>query len=428
MLLENWLYTGILHIKSIYCPPLENDLTCDCLVVGGGFAGLHAALRLADAGKEVVLLEKGICGSGSSGKSAGMLTPNSEKDFDDLIGEYGFEEAKKIISMPYNGIKLIVDAIEKYNLDCDFRKHDSLYLASSKTGERYLDHEAEILKKLGFSFKMYDLKDLQKIHPNEYYKKALRYFGTHSINSLAYTQELKNVLIKKGVKIYEGTEVHKIVGNKAITHLGSVKAGNILVCMDKMKEEFDREISKKYYHVQTFLTVSEPLSKKELKSLFPQDNFMCWDDALLYMYYRIIGEHRLLLGGASYLTTYYPKFYNSSSAIEKVVAKFKKRFPALSHIDFTHYWPGLIDVTKDLTPIADYDLKNKSIQYTLGCAGLPWATFCGDYVARRVLDKNTEDLSKYLGMHRTFPISDALQKILGKFISFGLSHLRIMTG
>jgi gamma-glutamylputrescine oxidase len=139
-----------------------------------------------------------------------------------------------------------------------------------------------------------------------------------------------------------------------------------------------------------------------------------------------VDENRILLGGSSYFTSYYPKLFYSSSAIKFVIKRFKERFPSISNVEFNYYWPGLIDVTKDLTPIADYDPKNKSIQYTLGCAGLPWAAFCGDYIARRVLDKNTEDLSKYLGMHRTFPISDGLQKIFGKLISFVLSHLHIM--
>src|SRR3989344_7560927 len=138
MLLENWLYTGILHIKSVYCPPLQNKISCDYLVIGGGFAGLHTALRLVDAGKKVVLLEKGICGSGSSGKSAGFLTANSEEDLDQLSAEYGIEEAKKIVSMPYNGVNLIVDTIKKYKLDCDFKKQDSLYLAMHKADEEVL--------------------------------------------------------------------------------------------------------------------------------------------------------------------------------------------------------------------------------------------------------------------------------------------------
>src|SRR3990167_11227966 len=100
MLLENWLYTWILHIKSVYCPPLQNKISCDCLVIGGGFAGLHTALRLVDSGKKVVLLEKGICGSGSSGKSAGFLTPESEEDMSKLINSLGNQEAKIVYNIP----------------------------------------------------------------------------------------------------------------------------------------------------------------------------------------------------------------------------------------------------------------------------------------------------------------------------------------
>ena len=80
MIYENWMRTHSLNLKSVVCPPLEGNLKCDCLVVGGALAGLHAALRLVDSGKDVILLEKGVCGNSSSGQSAGFLTPESEED------------------------------------------------------------------------------------------------------------------------------------------------------------------------------------------------------------------------------------------------------------------------------------------------------------------------------------------------------------
>ncbi|MEE8716444.1 MAG: FAD-binding protein [Coriobacteriales bacterium] len=40
-------------------PPATADYTCDVLVVGGGWAGLHAAVTAAKAGKSVVLVDKG---------------------------------------------------------------------------------------------------------------------------------------------------------------------------------------------------------------------------------------------------------------------------------------------------------------------------------------------------------------------------------
>ena len=89
MIYENWLQTELLNIKTHDCPSLKEHIETDCLVIGGGIAGLHAALRLVDSGKKVVLLEKNICGGSSSGKSAGFLTPDSEEDFQKLIQRYG---------------------------------------------------------------------------------------------------------------------------------------------------------------------------------------------------------------------------------------------------------------------------------------------------------------------------------------------------
>ena len=96
MLYENWLHTGSLNIKTPYCEPLKEDIKAECLVIGGGFAGLHAALRLIDSGKKVVLLEKGICGGGASGQNGGFLTPESEEDLQKLIEHYGEQKAKII--------------------------------------------------------------------------------------------------------------------------------------------------------------------------------------------------------------------------------------------------------------------------------------------------------------------------------------------
>jgi ribulose 1,5-bisphosphate synthetase/thiazole synthase len=44
--------------------PLRRTTTGDVAVVGGGVAGLHAALRLAEGGARVVLLEKTFAAEG----------------------------------------------------------------------------------------------------------------------------------------------------------------------------------------------------------------------------------------------------------------------------------------------------------------------------------------------------------------------------
>ena len=425
MLYENWLHTGSLNIKTPYCPPLNENIKTECLVIGGGLAGLHATLRLADGGKEVILLEKRMCGGGSSGQSGGFLTPESEEDFKKLIQHYGKEKAKVIYNIPQKGVNLIVNTIKKNDFNCDLRKQDSFYFSTKPSHNNQITEEAEAREENGFPYELLNKKQLQKVHPGKGYLRGLKYPGSYGMNSFAYCQEMKNLLIKKGVKIYEDTEVHKIEGNTAKTHLGSVTAKNILVCIDKMKTEFNEDFSRKYYHVQTYLAISEPLDKQEIKTMFPKGELMCWDTRWDYIHYRPVAGNRILVGGSSAWTAYLPKYNYSPEVIKSFINKLQKAFPTINDIHFTHYWSGLIDATKDLVPIVDYDKRNKSIQYALGCVGLNWAAFCGDYLARKVLDpKNTENLAEFLGSNRKFYFEDFFQKIFGKRITFALSHLK----
>jgi len=424
MLYENWLHTGSLDIKTPYCPTLDKNLSTDCLVIGGGIAGLHAALRLVDSGRKVVLLEKRICGGSSSGQSAGFLTPESEEDMSKLIRQHGIKKAKDLYNVPYEGVKLIVNTAKKYNFNCDLRKQDSLYLSVKPWHDKAVAREAEVRKEMNLPYNLLDEKGLAKYHPGIGYRKGLKYSGSYGINSFAYCQDMKNLLLKKGAKIYEDTEVDGIEKNTAKTHLGSVKAKNIIICIDKMKKEFNNEISRKFYHLQTYLAVSEPLSDEEMKSVFPNGEMMCWDTNIIYIHYRPVSGNRILVGGSSPWAYYYPRYLHSERIIQPFINNLKKRFPKIKDIQFTHYWSGLIDITQDLAPIVDYDKNNKSIQYAMGCAGLNWAAYCGDYLARRIVNpKETEDLSEFLGSNRGFFIPPWIQKILGKRITFAISNL-----
>ncbi len=427
MLYENWLHTGALNIKVPYCPPLKENINTDCLVIGGGIAGLHAALRLVDGGKKVILLEKSTCGGSSSGQSAGFLTPESEEDMRQLIIKHGIKKAKILYNVPFDGVNLIVNTIKKYNLNCDLRKQDSLYISAKKSADKFVEEEAEFRTEMKLPYQILDEKGLAKYHPGVGYRKAVKYPGSYGMNSFSYCQEMKNILLSKGVKIYESTEVTSLEKNTAKTHTGSVKAKNIIICIDKMKKEFNNDISRNFYHLQTYLAISEPLSDEEMKSIFPNGELMCWDTNLVYIYYRPVNGNRILVGGSSPWTTYYPQYYHSSRIIQPFINTIKKRFPKIKNIEFVNYWSGLIDSTQDLAPIADYDKNNKTIQYAMGCAGLNWAAYCGDYLARRVIDpEKTEDLSEFLGSNRKFFVPSWLQKILGKRITFAISNLREM--
>ena len=66
-------------------PPLQGDACeCDVAIVGGGLAGLSAAIELAERGFSVVLLEAREVGSGASGRNGGQAIHGLACDQDEI--------------------------------------------------------------------------------------------------------------------------------------------------------------------------------------------------------------------------------------------------------------------------------------------------------------------------------------------------------
>jgi len=422
MLLQNWWEKTLLQRKPKFCDALQGEISCDSLVIGGGVAGLHAALTLVENGKDVVLIEKNTCGSSSSGRSSGFLTPDSELEMYQMIRRYGLKGAQKVWSIPTKGVALIAETAQKYHIDCDLEVQDSLFVGLGKKGRDAVQEEVIAHKKMKRAYQFYDEKQLQKIMATDAYTAGIRTGETYGINMMLYCYGLKEVLLKKGVRMYEQSAVEKFVKNTAYTSRGSVRAKHIIVCVDKMKKRLS-PVAKKAYHAQTFLAVSKPLTKEHVAALFPDGKVMVWDNKLIYTYFRLTKDNRLLVGGGSVLTTYDPWFFESPIIIKQVIRSVQKKFsPLLDTLEFECYWPGLIDITKDIMPMVDYDPENKAIQYVLGNPGLPWAAFCGTYAAEKVLG-GAHDWSKYLRMDRKFFVTDGVQCILGKIPSFALNNV-----
>jgi len=194
------------------------------------------------------------------------------------------------------------------------------------------------------------------------------------------------------------------------------------MCIDKVESTLS-EISPDVYHAQTYMSVSEPLKQKDIKTMFPTDKVQCWDNKLVYTYYRLTGDNRLLVGGGSALTTFTPYYVNSPRIIKHVQDDLRKQFPILRRIEFIQYWPGYIDTTKDLMPIVDFDTGSPHVQYVVGNVGLPWAAFCGDFAARMILNrKSCTPFRRYLSKNRKFFINRGVQAVLRKPLTFALNN------
>ena len=424
MLLQNWWYTTLLGVERPIEPPLAADVKADVVVVGAGMAGLSAALRLAESGHDIVLIDRNICGGSTTGKSAGFLTPDSELELSQILRRFGLAGARHLWDVPVHGIDLITSTVRKYEIACDLQRQDSLFLANDHSGADDVREEVAARKQLGYPVTEYSAAQVAEVVGSGRFHGGVRYSGTYGIDALRYCQGVKRVLLDRGVRIFESTEAHSIDGHTVRTHGGSVTADQIVVCADALSSSFCR-YADYISHAETYLTISAPLTDRDVKALFPGDLLQCWGSELIYSYWRLTGDQRILLGGGGLFSTYVRNAITPPGAAERVVQKFREKFPALADIEFLQYWPGLIDTTRDLFPTIVRDRKSPWLQFVLGCVGLPWAAFCGDFVARHALDTESQTdhiLYDFFRPDRGFLMPLWTERLLGKPIVFALNN------
>ena len=66
-------------------PQLRGEARADVVIIGGGYTGLSAALHLAEAGLDVMLLEAHRVGFGASGRNGGQLGSGQRLEVDEEL-------------------------------------------------------------------------------------------------------------------------------------------------------------------------------------------------------------------------------------------------------------------------------------------------------------------------------------------------------
>ena len=400
--------------------PLRGGAQADAVILGGGMMGLMCARTLVARGRNVCLVEAETCGGGASGRSSGFITPDSELELADLVREFGREDARRLWEFARGGVAAIRDAIREHAIDCDFRAMDSLIVAAQRRAEKEIRHEHATRQSLGFTSTFHDAPALPAVLGARGFHGAIRFGDTFGLDGYRCCAGLRHALVKVGTQVYEQSPVARIQPDGIETSSGRIHASHILVCTDRFLPALGlapREI----YHAQTFLALSEPLAAKEVSRMFPAGPLMVWDTDLIYRYFRLTRDDRLLIGGSTLLATYARhEQHRPAEVVRRLTDYLRRHFPD-ANVKFTAAWPGLIGISKDFAPVVGRHPEHASVHFAGGAAGLPWAAALGRYLAEKILD-GRDDLDALLSVDRRFPIGRSLQGMLGAPAAFALSH------
>ncbi len=188
--------------ETVY-PSLREPVSADVAIIGGGISGLTCAYLLAEAGKNVVVLEASEIGSGTTGRSTGNLYVTVDQWLSGLKSKWGREKASHIVFSRASAIDFIEKTAAQLKTDCGFRRVPFHYFTEKVTKEnshRFEDelqtaHElnvpAQIMNSLTVPFKM---------------ERALQLANQAQFHPLRYVRGLAQ-MISARVRIFENSPV-----------------------------------------------------------------------------------------------------------------------------------------------------------------------------------------------------------------------------
>jgi len=86
---------------------LDEKLSAEVCVIGGGLAGVSTALGLAERGRSAVLLEANQIGWGASGRNGGFVASGFSQNPLVLIEKLGLAHAKQLYTLTQKAYELI---------------------------------------------------------------------------------------------------------------------------------------------------------------------------------------------------------------------------------------------------------------------------------------------------------------------------------
>jgi glycine/D-amino acid oxidase-like deaminating enzyme/nitrite reductase/ring-hydroxylating ferredoxin subunit len=222
-LLSLWTATGA---DTAY-GPLDVPLDVDVAVIGGGIAGLTAALALKRAGRTVAVLEAARVGTGVTGNTTGKVTSLHRLAYSELAARHGFGTAVTYGQANEAAIEHIAGVVAAEGIECGFRRVANYTYAESGSALALVREEAALAGRLGLPASFTDDVPLPFA-----VRGAVRFDGQAQIHALRYVQGLARAVHGEGSFVFEESPATAIRdGSPALvdTERGSVRAKDIIV-------------------------------------------------------------------------------------------------------------------------------------------------------------------------------------------------------
>lgn len=329
--------------------PLRGQIDVDVCIIGAGFTGLMAALELAEAGMNVVVLDAHRAGWGASGRNGGQVGSGYNKDQRWIASKLGAGPASALWELTEEAKATLRARLAAHAPEARYRPgvaHGS-YSASET---RELHEEVDFLHQTyGYDqMEALDQSGFQALVKSPNYQGGLIDWGAGHIHPLRYAVGLASAAETAGARIFERSEVHRVEpGDPALISTGSgrVKARFVIFAANGyLPNGIAPKVSSRTMPLNSFIAATAPLADKAAQVL--TKDIAVADSKFVVNYFRLSEDNRLLFGGRENYTIGFPR--NISPALR---TRMEQMFPQLSGIKFDYVWGGTLGITPTRLPL-----------------------------------------------------------------------------
>lgn len=326
---------------------LQGSVDCDVAIVGGGLAGLSAAIELADRGYRVVVLEARQVGWGASGRNGGQVIAGLACEQSTIEELLGLEEAQRVWGMTLEAIDLIHQRRERFGIACEWQAGFVSAAVNARKARELKRWQADMARRYGHETTWIGPRDMPGWIASPRYHSGTFDARSGHLHPLKYALGLARAAAGLGVQVFEESPVHRLdpgAPSRLRTPAGEVKAAHVLLAGNVYLQDLAPALQTRIMPVGTYIVASEVLDPALADRLIPSRAAVC-DTNFVLDYFRITADRRMLFGGrVSYSTTTPPHLEASMRR------RMASTFPQLKDTKVDYAWGGFVDISMNRAP------------------------------------------------------------------------------
>ncbi|MDB5492665.1 MAG: FAD-binding oxidoreductase [Phenylobacterium sp.] len=341
-------YYGPAAGAEVQRPALRRRLEADVCVVGGGLAGLTAALELARRGRKVCLLEAERIAWGASGRNGGFVSPGYSASHKTIERQVGPDDAKSLHRLSIEGAAAVaanLDGLGVADVDrVDGILSTSRYEATAELQARRDWLEREFDHRLEFRTRA----QMQEVLASPRYFQGLYNPQGFHLNPLNYARGLAREIERLGGELFEASPARALARDGAsgvvVTDGGQVRAKDVVIACGGYTGGWAPRLRRSYLPIATYVMLTKP--DKALISRAIRTTAAIGDGRRAGDYYRLVdGGERILWGGK--ITTRRTQPRRLGQLLHQSMVS---TYPQLADLQVEMAWSGLMAYARHLMP------------------------------------------------------------------------------